>query len=128
MLPSPSCSPLWFCACLSGNKIKLPILCMLRSLACLPTACSKKGPRAGSSNAVEKQTLLVRTHHVHKSAQSSTASLRVRAVELLLDSQYPFLPQGRAGAGARQFIAGSAKCSLALKSKIKPDRLCSPGL
>lgn len=70
MLPSPSCSLLRLCVCLFGNKTKLPGLCMLLSLPCLPTACSKKSPRAGSSNAAEKQTLLVRTHLVCKSTQT----------------------------------------------------------
>lgn len=68
MLPSLSYSPMVLC--LFGSKTKLPGLCMFLSLPCLPAACSKKSPRAGSSNAAEKQTLLVRTHFVHKSTQS----------------------------------------------------------
>lgn len=70
MLPCLSCTLLRFCVCPFGNKTKLPGLCMLLSLPCLPTACSKKSPCPGTSNATEKQTLLVRTHLVIKSTQS----------------------------------------------------------
>lgn len=69
-LPSPSGTPYGSVyACLEINPNSLICVCLLFLLS-LPTACSKNSPHAGSSNAAEKQALLVKTHLMHKSAPS----------------------------------------------------------
>lgn len=79
MLPSPSCTHLQFCVHLS-----------LASACCSlypvwPLLAQKKSPGAGSSAAMEKQTLLVRTHLVHKSTQGKYYPFFFPRVKMLLE-------------------------------------------